>query len=224
MRALLLPKLLPAAAARSPRRASDPTRTQPIGPCARCSNGRARGGRSSPSRATPRPSGPLHIVETARAAPRIPASRPGHWRLAWPSPDTTRAPPIAPAALPLRRPPTPPRASRASLLVSCGRRLRRGEAAPRVDAGAGVHAGSRFTTSESPPARDEERGPGGAGRRGWSSERERGRRDGRRARSVGRRPCEAPVAGTGRGDARGRPRGLDNVERARGPRRGAGRR
>ena len=108
VRALLLPKLLPAAAARSPRRASDPTRTQPIGPCARCSNGRARGGRSSPSRATPRPSGPLHIVETARAAPRIPASRPGHRCLARPSPDTTRAPPIAPAALPLRRPPTPP--------------------------------------------------------------------------------------------------------------------
>ena len=65
---------------------------------------------------------------------------------------------------------------------------------------------------------------GGAGPRGWSTERERGGRDGRRARSVGRRPCEAPVAGTGRGDARGRPRGLDNVERARGPRRGAGRR
>ena len=92
MRALLLPKRLPAAAARSPRRASDPTRTQPIGPCARCSNGRARGGRSSPSRATPRPSGPLHIVETARAAPRVPASRPSHRCLAWPSPYTTRAP------------------------------------------------------------------------------------------------------------------------------------
>ena len=29
------------------------------------------------------------------------------------------------------------------------------------------------------------------------------------------------MAGTGRGDARGRPRGLDNVERALGPRRGA---
>ena len=74
------------------------------------------------------------------------------------------------------------------------------------------------------PRRGGGRGAGGAGRRGWSSERERGGRDGRRARSVGRRPCEAPVAGTGRGDARGRPRGLDNVERARGPRRGAGRR
>ena len=35
VRALLLPKRLPAAAARSPRRARDPTRTQPIGPCAR---------------------------------------------------------------------------------------------------------------------------------------------------------------------------------------------
>ena len=60
-------------------------------------------------RATPRPSGPLHIVETARAAPRIPASRPGLWCLSWPSPDTMRVP-FAPAALPLRRPrrPAPP--------------------------------------------------------------------------------------------------------------------
>ena len=57
VRALLLPNRLPAAAARSPRRASDPTRTQPIGPCARCSNGRARGGRSSPSRGDARGAG-----------------------------------------------------------------------------------------------------------------------------------------------------------------------
>ena len=86
--------------------------------------------RSSPSRATPRPSGPLHIVETARAAPRIPASRPGHRRLAWASPDTTRAPPIAPAALPLRRPPTPPRASRIAPPSSSRPRPLLGRAAP----------------------------------------------------------------------------------------------
>ena len=92
MRALLLPKRLPAAAARSPRRATDQTRTQPIAHCARCSNARARRRVFTAVRATPRPSGPLHIVETARAAPRITASRPGHRCLAWPSPDTTRAP------------------------------------------------------------------------------------------------------------------------------------
>ena len=107
MRALLLPKRLPAAAARSPRRASAPTRAQPIGPCARYSNGRARGGRSPPSapRLGPRARSTLSRPRgRPRASPRpVPAT--GAWRgrrptrrarRRAPAPSTTHAAPRLP--------------------------------------------------------------------------------------------------------------------------------